>query len=99
MSKDYIDPGNVVSPKKFWILAFVLLDEGPGKTAIACGRWEGKPVLVIRNNGTKKNPLGNPKSRGFATWFRIPDKFNDAFLSKLPKEKQDLFNLFMSVCN
>lgn len=78
----YIRPGEVHAPKRFWQLFHVLYDGGPsgnendGATgsALAIGRWEGKPVLAMRWNGRKGNPIGNPQSRGLPTWFIVPDE-------------------------
>jgi hypothetical protein len=34
----------------------------------------------MRWNGTANNPIGNPQSTGYATWFVIPDEFRESVL-------------------
>ena len=75
----YVKPGDVHAPKRRWQLLHVLFDGGedqPGKpglnSSLALGRWDNRPVLAMRWNGGKDNPIGNPQSRGLATWFIVP---------------------------
>lgn len=70
----YIEPKDVHAPKRHWSLIHVILDGGPGRSALAIGRWENRPVLAMRWNGTDENPLGNPQSRGLPTWFVVPEQ-------------------------
>ena len=70
----YVKPTDVHAPKRFWSLIHVIFDGGPGESSLAIGRWENKPVLVMRWNGTDDNPLGNPQSRGLPTWFVVPEQ-------------------------
>ena len=70
----YINPNDVHAPKRHWQLFHVLFDGGPGKSSLAIGRWDGKPVLAMRWNGTDDKPLGNPQSRGLPTWFVVPEQ-------------------------
>lgn len=81
----YIAPAEVVSPKRQWTLVSVLWDRGEGDAALALGRWEGEPVLAMRWNGGKGNPIGNPQSRGLPTWFVIPREFQESVLMGLNK--------------
>lgn len=83
MANDYITPSEVVSPKRQWSLRSVLYDRGPKAAAVAMGAWDGKPVLAMRWNGDDENPIGNPQSRGLATWFVVPDEFREAVLARL----------------
>ena len=77
----YVRPEEVIGPKRSWQLVQVLFDGGPSGTqiegltgtALAIGRWEGKPKLAIRWNGNGSNRIGNPQSRGVPTWFVLPD--------------------------
>jgi hypothetical protein len=99
MSSDYVKPGDVHSPRNKWVLIAVL-DDGSGKDdgcALAVGRWEEKPVLALRWNGDKNNPIGNPQSRGIPTWFIVPEKYNDALLnhSDLPADMITLARNFI----
>ena len=70
----YIKPVEVQAPKRFWSLIHVIFDGGADGSSLAIGYWEKKPVLAMRWNGTDKNPLGNPQSRGLPTWFIVPDQ-------------------------
>ncbi len=70
----YVKPSDVHAPKRFWSLIHVIFDGGPGGSSLAIGRWENNPVLAMRWNGTDETPLGNPQSRGLATWFIIPEQ-------------------------
>jgi hypothetical protein len=78
---DYVKPEDVLGPKRSWQLFHVLFDGGPSGTdldqftgtSLAIGRWEGKPKLAIRWNGSAENRIGNPQSRGVPTWFILPD--------------------------
>src|SRR5882672_4217503 len=74
MNMGYIKASDVHAPKRFWSLIHVIFDGGPGGSSLAIGRWENKPVLAMRWNGTEDNPLGNPQSRGLPTWFIVPDQ-------------------------
>jgi hypothetical protein len=81
----YVKPSDVHSPKRHWSLVHVLFDGGedrpdrPDKSdntmcsSLAMGLWDSKPVLALRWNGGKENPLGNPQSRGLPTWFIVPE--------------------------
>ena len=83
------------SPKRFWSLLSVLRDDGEGGSALALGRWAFKPVLAIRWNGVKDNPLGNPQSRGLPTWFIVPEPYADAILSTLDAARLKLAQNFL----
>lgn len=39
--------------------------------SVARIQWEGEEVIAARWNGNDSQPLGNPVSRGHATWFVI----------------------------
>lgn len=97
MASKYIPPTAVISPKQHWILIAVLEDtgQGPGSHALALGRWDQQPVLAMRWNGDKKNPIGNPQSRGLPTWFIVPNGYIEAILDTLPVEKVTLARNFL----
>ena len=87
----YVTPGNVLAPKRRWQLFHVLFDGGDRThpravkettVSLAIGRWDGRPVLAMRWNGTDHEPLGNPQSRGLPTWFIVPDQYVDPILDK-----------------
>jgi hypothetical protein len=63
----------------------VLCDFGEHKAVLALGRWEQKPVLAMRWNGYAENPIGNPQSRGVATWFILPKEFFRGILGSIPR--------------
>jgi hypothetical protein len=71
---DYIPPNEVHAPKRLWSLIHVIFDGGEGNSSLSIGYAEKKPVLAMRWNGTKDDPLGNPQSRGLPTWFVVPDQ-------------------------
>ena len=88
----YVKPQNVNSPKSRWRLRQVLHDGGEGGWSAAEGQWDDDglwgEVLAIRWNGSEGAEIGNPQSRGLATWFIIPNELDGAFrnaVAKLPK--------------
>jgi len=50
------------------------MNTGEDGWAVASMQWEGRDALGIRWNGHSKNLIGNPQSRGIATWFILPDE-------------------------
>ena len=93
----YVLPDQVRSPKAHWQLIDVLLDEGEGRCAYALGEWDGERRIGFRWNGTEENPLGNPQSRGLATWTMLDPNLHDVVLRILPKEKQSLARRFLGL--
>lgn len=83
MKRAYVPPQDVTAPKRRWTLVDVLYDEGEGRPSLAMGRWEKKPVLAMRWNGDRDSPIGNPQSRGLATWFVLPRYFYAGILKSL----------------
>ncbi len=76
----YVDPSTVDSPKASWKLKSVIYNSSPrqGGWSAAEGEWEGSPCLGVRWNGSDSdNGVGNPQSRGYATWFIVPDGLED----------------------
>jgi hypothetical protein len=75
------NPDNVQSPKRQLVLVSVILNTGEDGYAVALIRWDGEPKLAMRWNGTDDpNSIGSPQSRGYATWFVIPDEFQESVL-------------------
>ena len=74
----YVNPEAVSSPKSRWRLRRVLYDGGEGNWSVAEGQWENDgfwgEVLAIRWNGSSGSEIGNPQSRGLATWFVLPEE-------------------------
>lgn len=83
-------PANTVtSPKDCVDNVRVIYDGGAvkGEFSVAVLEWQGNPCIGIRWNITERelyNPdkqsgkvicVGEPNSRGYATWFILPDSF------------------------
>lgn len=86
----HIPPDKVHSPKAHWALIHVLEDLGAEDTAVAIGRWAGRPTLAIRWNGSDDSPIGSPQSRGLPTWFILPTgPKTEAIMKTLPREMQE----------
>jgi len=87
MSYKYHNPATVLSPKNSIEKVEVIFDGGIGKNAFSIAKviWNGKIRIAIRWNITEKEwnePLkingsvkcvGEPNSRGYPTWFILPD--------------------------
>ena len=99
MASTIVHPEDVSSPRQRWSLIAVLDDGQSDKGALAIGRWDNKPVLAIRWNGDEENPVGNPQSRGLATWFILPEKYIEAILVQggLTPEKIALARSFFPI--
>lgn len=74
----YMDPRLVISPKASIRNLRVLYDGGEftdGKPwsgwSLAEFEWDGSPAVGARWNGDERG-IGNPQSRGVATWFVLP---------------------------
>jgi hypothetical protein len=74
----YIKPEEVLSPKnRVRGVVEVIHDPGEGRMSVARLLWrdeqgEGEEVVIAtRWNGNAEQPLGNPVSRGHATWFVV----------------------------
>jgi hypothetical protein len=68
----YVRPEEVLSPRSLvgGVLE-VIHDPGEGHMSVARIVWDGEEVIATRWNGTTEQPLGNPVSRGHATWFVV----------------------------
>ena len=91
----YTPPTQCHSPRKYWTLLKVLEDRGANQTSLAIGRWNDKPCLAIRWNGSDSDPIGNPQSRGLPTWFVLPDHLTDIILQSLPPSDRALARNFI----
>ena len=68
----YIRPEEVLSPRKHvGGIVEVIHDPGPEKMSVARIVWDNEEVIATRWNGNDRRPLGNPVSRGRATWFVV----------------------------
>jgi len=70
----YIRPEEVLSPKSMvgGVLE-VIHDPGENRMSVARILWEEEEKIATRWNGSEDQPLGNPVSRGHATWFVVDD--------------------------
>lgn len=91
----YIKADQARSPRHFWTLIEVLVDQGEsteneGKWSLSIGEWSGNRRVGVRWNGTADMPAGNPQSRGNPTWFILPPEFHEAVMNFVPEEKKQL---------
>jgi hypothetical protein len=85
----YILPQDVISPKAMWTLVDVVLDNGSGKCAYAIGMWDKERRIGFRWNGTRDSPIGNPQSRGLATWTMLDPALHPAVLRQVEKKNPE----------
>lgn len=78
----YIDPKMVLSPKGKVSELNVIIDKGANEYSVAIMKWEGEDSVGIRWNGADSS-VGNPQSRGVATWFVLPEEIAAAYLKSL----------------
>ena len=82
----YVEPETVISPKANWELSRVLLNTGPGGWSAADGRWDSNACLAVRWNGSDTSAgLGNPQSRGYPTWFIVPDELENTIRNEISR--------------
>lgn len=93
-----VNPREVLSPVSTWQLIDVLYETKSWSMAI--GRWrddkgDWRPVLAQRWNGNEGSK-GNPISRGYPTWFILPDDTYFLYLNEnnkfIPEEKRAFVN-------
>jgi hypothetical protein len=70
----YVRPEQVLSPRSLvgGVLE-VIHDPGENRMSVARILWDEKEVVATRWNGNDEQPLGNPVSRGHATWFVVDE--------------------------
>lgn len=92
----YVKPQDVGSPKNRWRLRQVLYDGGEGGWSAAEGQWEHESlwgeVLAIRWNGSNGAEIGNPQSRGLATWFIVPKELESSIREAIPRVRKSRGN-------
>ena len=88
----YIKPDEVQGPQDYWKLDKIIYEGKEGEWSAAEGRWKNngtwEKVLAIRWNGETGREIGNPQSRGHATWFIVPNEVAGVLrevISLLPK--------------
>ncbi|MGA2967129.1 MAG: hypothetical protein ABSD64_13025 [Terriglobales bacterium] len=80
----YVEPATVRAPKASIRSVEVLYNRGQGEWSLARVTWEDRERIGIRWNGGDDGPgIGNPQSRGNATWFILPDELQDVILSRI----------------
>ena len=78
----YVEPATVLAPKASIRSVEILYNAGPGGWSVASIDWEGSEAIGIRWNGKDGPGIGNPQSRGNATWFILPDELKETILSR-----------------
>jgi hypothetical protein len=80
----YVEPATVWAPKASIRSVEVLYNQGPGQWSVARVIWEDAARIGIRWNGGTDGPgIGNPQSRGNATWFILPPELEGALLDRV----------------
>lgn len=82
----YVEPATVWAPKasiRSLEILYNSIPGGPGGWSVARVNWENDLRLGIRWNGGEGPGVGNPQSRGNATWFILPDELQDVILNKI----------------
>lgn len=79
----YMEPATVTAPRNLVKGVDVLFNTGPGGWSVARLEWEDHEVLGIRWNGEDGPGVGNPQSRGFATWFVLPDELRPTIVDRI----------------
>jgi hypothetical protein len=84
----YIEPATVLAPKASVRSVQILHSTRNGGWSVARVGWEGSERIGIRWNGADDGPgIGNPQSRGNATWFILPQEFESVILDKIDELK------------
>lgn len=80
----YVEPASVLAPKTSVRSLEVLHSTGNGGWSVARVEWEGSPRIGIRWNGSDTSSgIGNPQSRGNATWFILPEELEPAVFAQI----------------
>ncbi|BBM36389.1 hypothetical protein [Pseudoleptotrichia goodfellowii] len=75
-----LDPKTILSPKGK-VENIEIIEQNTDYT-IAILSWEGKDTIAARWNPTEENTMGIPQSRGYATWFILPDTILKSYLKE-----------------
>lgn len=82
----YVEPATVWAPKALIRSVEILYNSkpgGPGGWSVARVNWEDENRIGIRWNGGEGPGVGNPQSRGNATWFILPDELQEVILNRI----------------
>ena len=83
-----IKPNTVTSPQRRLKLGNIIYDGKDDSFSIAEIEWDGRKGIGIRWNGSKaKDVKGNPVSRGYPTWFVVPEELELSILNAVKKLK------------
>ena len=82
---EYIKPETVLSPRGAIEDLEVVYDGGEHNWSLAKMKWYGEPVVAMRWNGGREKRIppsevpgvGTPSSRGYPTWFILPQEVAD----------------------
>lgn len=86
----YVDPWDVIGPRKIWSLTQVEFSTGRGGWSVARGEWDGVPAVGIRWNGQDgETGPGNPQSRGFPTWFILPEELAATVMGEVARLRSE----------
>jgi hypothetical protein len=82
----YLRPEEVLSPKNsVGGILEVIHDPGENRMSVARILWDEEERIATRWNGSDDQPLGNPVSRGHATWF-VVDGYAAASVEQAARE-------------
>ncbi len=100
----YIRPEEVLSPRSLvGGVVEVIHDPGENRMTVARILWDEKEVVATRWNGNDKQPLGNPVSRGHATWFVLDEyaaaKVEEAARAAAEKSPNSLVAQYREMAN
>ena len=82
----YVEPATVWAPKASIRSVEILYNSkpgGPGGWSVARVNWEDENRIGIRWNGGEGRGVGNPQSRGNATWFILPDELQEVIFHRI----------------
>ena len=68
-----VDPTTVMSPKDRLDPPLTIVHETVD-WSMATAFWDKRRRVLLRWNGDEDRRLGNPVSRGYATWFVLPEE-------------------------
>ena len=89
---NYIDPITVLTPKGKIRDLHIIHDGGENSWSLARMKWDSTPTIAMRWNGGSangKHSIGNPHSRGYPTWFVLPEEIGSA-IEQMLKPALDL---------
>jgi hypothetical protein len=100
----YIRPEEVLSPKsRVRGIVEVIHDPQENRMSVARILWDEKEVVATRWNGNDEQPLGNPVSRGHATWFVVDDyaaaKVEEAARAAAEQSPHSLISKYREMAN